>query len=56
MSIEENLSHYAIQQNIHNFVELLPKHVSGWKSALQECSAPVQTLLNQAEQLRHVEK
>lgn len=55
MSTDQIVMQRNVQQNVYSFVELLPKHVVGWKLALEEFKAPVQALLNQAEQLRHVE-
>lgn len=53
---DQNAIQTIVQQNVQNFVKMLPKHVSGWKSALEDSTVPLQGLLNRAEQLRHVEK
>lgn len=53
---DQQLIQRTVQQHVSDFVKILPKHVDGWKSELQDCSAPVQALVNKAEQLRHVEK
>ncbi|GJQ77224.1 hypothetical protein Trydic_g14893 [Trypoxylus dichotomus] len=45
-----------VQKYLVNFVKALPNFVQKWKELLQMATKPIQGLLNQAEQLRHVEK
>lgn len=55
-TVDQNLIQRTVQQHALNFVQILPKHIAEWRTALQESSGPVQALLNKSEQLRHVEK
>lgn len=45
-----------VQQNLITFVKALPKHVSGWNLTLQASRRHLQTVLHEAEQLRHIQK
>lgn len=54
--LDQNKICCVVQKHVQEFVQILPKHITGWNLAIQESSAPVQALLNKAEQMRHIEK
>lgn len=45
-----------INKYLLNFVKALPSFQDKWSKLLESTEKPVQGLVNQAEQLRHVEK
>lgn len=51
-----NDSEAQIQKYLVHFVKFLPKFVDKWKELLQNSARPLEGLINQAEQLRHVER
>lgn len=56
MSREVKNTATSVQEKLRNFVKILPNHVESWRSILQESVIPVRALLNQAEQLRSIER
>lgn len=54
--VDQELIQRTVQKHVLEFIKILPKYVEEWKMILQECTVPVQSLLNRAGQLRSVEK
>lgn len=55
-TMDQKIIQSAIQTHALDFMKMLPNHVAEFEKLLQECTDPVNALVNKAEQVRHVEK